>query len=145
MHIRRLKRKCSVRGCKCTDTVSISHTREPGNTVIICASCLKTAAAEVDNPISAPIQRVSPAEAPPLFFNSTVRATEPVAELANTDDLADDLVNDLANDLANTSAESVEESVEELATEFKCEHCGQVCRTELGLQKHIAAKHKDAV
>lgn len=141
MHIRRLKRKCSVRGCKCTDTVSISHTREPGNTVIICASCLKTAAAEVDNPMSAPIQRVSPAEAPPLFFNSTIRATEPVAELAKTDDLADAVADDLADDLADTSAEAVEE----LATEFKCEHCGQVCKTELGLQKHIAAKHKDAV
>ena len=40
MYAKRLKRKCMVRGCKNTDTYSISHTRESGNSVIICIDCL---------------------------------------------------------------------------------------------------------
>ena len=40
MYAKRLKRKCSVRGCKNTDTFAISRTRELGGSVIICKSCL---------------------------------------------------------------------------------------------------------
>lgn len=43
MYIRRVKRKCGVRGCKSTDCFAISRAREIGNTVIICRDCLKDA------------------------------------------------------------------------------------------------------
>ena len=48
MYVRRIKRKCNVRGCRNTDSFSISYTREAGNTVIICEKCLKEAVAEID-------------------------------------------------------------------------------------------------
>lgn len=48
MYIKRVKRKCSVRGCKNTDCFAISRTREVGNTVIVCRSCLENALAAID-------------------------------------------------------------------------------------------------
>ena len=73
MYVRKLKRKCSVRGCKCTDTYAISLTREVGNTVIICKSCLGKALGAIDevNPdtkSNIPVVENNPA--PPLFFNA---------------------------------------------------------------------------
>ena len=41
MYLRKVKRKCSIRGCKNTDCFSVSKSRESGNSVIICASCAK--------------------------------------------------------------------------------------------------------
>ena len=49
MYVKKLKRKCSVRGCKNTDTFAISLTREVGNTVIICKSCLGKALGAIDD------------------------------------------------------------------------------------------------
>ena len=48
MNIRKLKRKCSVRGCSCTDVYALSLTRECGNSVIICKGCLEKALKEVN-------------------------------------------------------------------------------------------------
>lgn len=45
---KKVKRKCNVRGCRHTDSYSISHYREGGNTVIICKDCLKYALAAID-------------------------------------------------------------------------------------------------
>lgn len=49
MYVRRLKRKCIVRGCKNTVTFAISRRREPGNSVIICEDCLKSAIDAIKN------------------------------------------------------------------------------------------------
>ena len=43
MKIKKIKRKCEVRGCKNTDTYSLTNTNEFGNSVIICEECLKKA------------------------------------------------------------------------------------------------------
>lgn len=43
MYIRRIKRKCNVRGCKNTESYAISKTREMGNSIIACKSCLMEA------------------------------------------------------------------------------------------------------
>lgn len=43
MHTKRLKRKCSVRGCKNTASYVISRTRELGHSVILCRECLEQA------------------------------------------------------------------------------------------------------
>lgn len=44
MYTRKIKRKCGVRGCKNTVSYALSKTREMGNSVIICADCLKASA-----------------------------------------------------------------------------------------------------
>ena len=41
MKIKKIKRKCEVRGCKNTDTYSLTNTNEFGNSVIICEECFK--------------------------------------------------------------------------------------------------------
>lgn len=75
MYIKRVKRKCSVRGCKNTDCFAISRTHEIGNTIIICKDCL--------NDASASIEKIAPGETtnipkrsntppPPLFFNGAI-------------------------------------------------------------------------
>lgn len=75
MFIKRVKRKCSVRGCKNTDCFAISRTHEIGNTVIICPKC-------ADDVLKA-INEIGPDEktnakrqlksktVPPLFFGDT--------------------------------------------------------------------------
>lgn len=83
MYVRKLKRKCSVRGCKCTDTYAISLTREVGNTVIICKSCLGKALGAIDevNPdtkSNIPVVENNPA--PPLFFNAVALGLNKEAE-----------------------------------------------------------------
>ena len=57
MYIRRVKRKCGIRGCRNTDCFAISRAREIGNTVIMCSECLKDALAEIDA-LDAPKQEV---------------------------------------------------------------------------------------
>lgn len=43
MNVRKLKRKCGVRGCKNTESYAISLTREAGNSIIACKDCLESA------------------------------------------------------------------------------------------------------
>jgi len=44
MNIKRVKRKCGVRGCKNTvDVFALSRNREKGNSVIVCKECLREA------------------------------------------------------------------------------------------------------
>ena len=88
MYVRKVRRKCGVRGCRHTTSFAISLTSEVGRSVIICEDCLRKASAELG---------MVPAE--------------PEAAAG--------------------------------AEEFICPHCGQVCKSEIGLQKHIAAKHKE--
>lgn len=71
MNVKRVKRKCGVRGCRNTDSFSICRTNEAGNSIIICRSCLSDALSAVDGyktrkkpPTAAP---------PPLFFNAAVK------------------------------------------------------------------------
>ena len=39
-YVKKIKRKCGVRGCKNTETFSISKSREAGNSIIVCKDCL---------------------------------------------------------------------------------------------------------
>lgn len=43
MYIKKVKRKCGVRGCKNTECYSISKSREMGFSVIACEDCFKEA------------------------------------------------------------------------------------------------------
>ena len=75
MFFKRVKRKCHVRGCKNIDSFAISRTREVGNTVIICKSCLERALGaigEVEPSSKSNIPELDSSEAPPLFFNTLI-------------------------------------------------------------------------
>ena len=111
MYVKKLRRKCGVRGCRNIDTYSISLSREAGNTVIMCKSCIGKALGAIDDIEEGKPRIVPHTEAPALFFNR------------------------------RTALAAVEEPTEE-AEGFVCPHCGQVCKSELGLQAHIKAKHK---
>ncbi len=43
MRVKKVRRKCNVRGCKSFDCYSISRSSESGNSVIICKDCLADA------------------------------------------------------------------------------------------------------
>lgn len=121
MKVKKLKRKCGVRGCKCLETYTISRVGETGNSVIACRSCLADALAAIDALKNEPEAKRETREAPPLFFNQ-VKKAEP----------------------EKVEPETVEPAEEPTETEegFVCPHCGKVCKTEQGLQKHIELKHK---
>lgn len=58
MYVKKIKRKCGVRGCKNTETYAISKSREMGNSIIACKECLMEALAiieERNKPIEEPI------------------------------------------------------------------------------------------
>ena len=128
MYARPVKRKCGVRGCKNIDSYALSLTREAGNSVIICKSCLGKALGAIDDPQPDTEIRVAYSEAPPIF----PRATAPVEEAPVEEAPAE----------AETPAPVEAEAPVEEAT-YKCPHCSAVCKSEQGLQKHIATKHKD--
>lgn len=77
MYAKRLKRKCMVRGCKNTDTYSISHTRESGNSVIICIDCLTGAIKSAKKAEKAPKVDYVPSKPPQLFFGTAIAAPAP--------------------------------------------------------------------
>ena len=145
MYVKKLKRKCSVRGCKNTDTFAISLTREVGNTVIICKSCLGKALGAIDDIQPEPEVRVSHTEAPALFFNNAVRkdvAEEPEA-LAPQEPQQEPPADDGSGAPTESGTSDATATPPAETSAIVCPHCGQVCKSELGLQKHIAAKHKD--
>ena len=63
MYVKKLRRKCGVKGCKCTDSYVISRSRDCGYSVIMCKSCLVEALEAIDA-IEAP--KVAPAVAEPV-------------------------------------------------------------------------------
>lgn len=70
MYAKKVRRKCGVRGCRNTDSYSISYTREAGNTVIICPQCLKQALELVGNQTGNTAKQASrKTEIKPLFYH----------------------------------------------------------------------------
>lgn len=43
MRVRKVKRKCNVLGCRCTDTYALTVTSEYGSSVVACKNCLAEA------------------------------------------------------------------------------------------------------
>lgn len=55
MNVKKIKRKCGVRGCKNIDNVYIiSKTREMSNSLILCSECMKSALAETETYVEPP-------------------------------------------------------------------------------------------
>ena len=76
MRARRIKRICSVRGCKNTDCYVIARFCEFANSVIICRDCLKDALSAIDPSIF----EVKAVEEPTA--ENIENAVEPIAENA---------------------------------------------------------------
>lgn len=118
MYLKRVKRKCSIRGCKNTDCFAISRTREVGNTVIACKECLEQALDEIKNIPAEAKSNISKAVEPiipPLFFNAEVTTEEPDED---------------------TASEASEDSSAKSTGTFVCEDCGKVLESEKGLKAH---------
>ena len=130
MYVRKVKRKCGVRGCRCVDSYAISLTREAGNSVIICKSCLGKALGaidDVDPKTKTNIPKVT-RPAPPLFYNTPLEETEAPQEEQEETELLE-------------SMQEVEEI--EAPMEYQCPVCGKVCKSQLGLQRHLATHKGD--
>ncbi len=79
MHVKKVKKKCMVKGCRNTDCFSLTAGHEFGNTVIICLDCLKAAAVEAELYKPGTV-REKPKTPPALFFSdalTTSRAKNP--------------------------------------------------------------------
>ncbi len=166
MFVRQVKRKCNVRGCKNTDCFAISRTREIGNTVIACKSCLGEAFGaidEIDPKTKSNIPPVSKTAAPSLFFNAKAlgaevkveNTTPPADEQENTTSPADvegkeaeqlegvDPADDSTDaDDTTPPATDAEDSTGDVTppaedTAFKCPICGKEFDSEKGLKTHL--------
>lgn len=158
MYVRQVKRKCNVRGCKNTECFAISQTREVGNTVIICKSCLSSALESLDeiNPkTKSNIPIIENKAIPSLFFN---------AEAMGQSEVKDDLTADADiveenNPKASEQTEPEEQFEEDEQSEdgqsknlmpdvgyetdefndevFMCPNCAKTFDSIRGLQTHI--------
>ena len=139
MYVRKVKRKCGVRGCKSFEAFAISKTREPGMSIIICRECLKDAnksVTEMKPNEKNNIRKRSTGEVPGLFFNKQVFAEIEKDEVykkeeQNSSSKEDDL--EAESDKTEISEEQTENK-EEL---FKCPGCGKVFESEKGLKSHL--------
>lgn len=136
MYARKVRRKCSIRGCRCTESFAISKTREIGNSVIICKNCLKDGLVAIDEikpKAKTNIPKSNPANIPSLFFNAQIQPKETVQEstakdsgiIENEDHKESGLITE---DYQTQDAEEVEEC--------KCPDCGKVFDSERGLKSH---------
>lgn len=155
MYAKRLKRKCSVRGCKNTDTFAISRTRELGGSVIICKSCLGKALSVIDdiNPeTGSNIEVTTGGEAPELFFNAKALGKTKAnvglsADVATVDETPTPVEPIAPEDPATAAPEEQAEpealtpTEEQTATNetsgFVCPNCGRSFDTEQGLKTHL--------
>lgn len=115
MYVRQVKRKCNVRGCKNTECFAISQTREVGNTVIICKSCLSSALESLDeiNPkTKSNIPVIENKAVPSLFFN---------AEAMGQSEVKDDLTADADIAEENSTASEQTEPEERLEEDEQSE------------------------
>lgn len=144
MFVRQVKRKCNVRGCKNTECFAISQTREVGNTVIICKSCLSSALEslnEINPKTKSNIPVIENKAVPSLFFN---------AEAMGQSEVKDDLTADADTVEENPTAPEQTEPEERLGEDeqsedmvstagdevFTCPECGKEFDSMRGLQTH---------
>lgn len=135
MYARKVRRKCSIRGCRCTESFAISKTREIGNSVIICKNCLKDGLIAIDEikpKAKSNIPKSNPANIPSLFFNAQIQPKKTDAEEKAT-------VQSLpkSQEAEETPLNEEDNEDAEKVTEFKCPDCGKVFDSERGLKSHL--------
>lgn len=69
MNVRKLKKRCDVRGCKSLDTFCIARSAELGG-VVICEDCLREALAAIENYVEP--KKKTDTKPPELFYSSQV-------------------------------------------------------------------------
>ena len=137
MFARQVKRKCSVRGCKNTDCVAISRTREVGNTIIICKSCLGDGLKAIDeiNPkTKSNIPSLGNTSIPPLFYHSDSKKAEPKAP--DAEEVTSDQTITEEAEVSTPSASDVNKA-EDTTAEIVCPKCGREFGSENGLKSHL--------
>ena len=107
MNVRKIKRKCMMRGCKNTESYSLSLTREMGNSVILCAECAKKAY-ETINEYEKPKEEVKKLK------------TEPKNLEENNEDL-----------------EENNENLEENTLKYICPNCSREFSSQRGLKVYM--------
>lgn len=136
MFIKQVTRKCSVRGCKNTDCFAISRTREIGNTVIICKSCLGKALGavdEIDPETKSNIPVPDNTAAPPLFFNDAALGVK--ADAVNVTEQPPEAAPE-NKEPEQTDGEPTPPAADG-ATGFVCPTCNKEFANERGLKTHL--------
>lgn len=130
MYVRKVKRKCGVRGCKSIDSFAISETRESGNSVIICRNCLKNGLEAVEKFNIPESAHKEATQIPPLFFNNEAFDVNVPEE--NENEAFD------VNESEENENEACDVNVpeENEAVGVKCPLCGKVFENEKGLAAH---------
>lgn len=147
MYIKKLKRICDVRGCRCTESYAISLSREVGNSVIICRSCAEKALEAMRNAPEKEAKPVRVVTAAPLFYHPTAAVDETVDETvakiektvaASPDLLQQPCDGEADNDGTQTLDPDAEEEEETDpgATAYVCKQCYRGFKTERGLKNH---------
>lgn len=137
MYARKVRRKCSIRGCRCTESFAISKTREIGNSVIICKNCLKDGLIAIDEikpKAKSNIPKSNPANIPSLFFNAQIQPKKTDAEEETIPQSAP--FTQESQDEQSFSEDEDNEDAEKV-TEYKCPDCGKVFDSERGLKSHL--------
>ena len=123
MFIKKIKRICSVKGCKNTQNVFVvSKRREVGGSVVICTDCLKDAIKDTENYIE-PAKVKMPIR--PLFPRPEVKnevTTSNVDEFTEEVENASAKINqDDVSNIISTSAEDAVTSAEQAEIDFNPE------------------------
>ena len=100
MNVKKIKRKCGVRGCKNTASFVISKTREMGGSVIMCRECMEDALKSTEGYVEPEKVKKAPK---PLFPHSKSEVT-----LSSAMDIEPE-----PNEVINADAEDVDISVAE--------------------------------
>lgn len=131
MYVRKIKRRCGVRGCKSIEAFAISKTREAGNSIIICKECLKEAnksVAELKPNEKSNVKKTKEANIPGLFFNTQIKDMQEANKVSE---------NEGKDEEETTDSIKEPELDEKETTEFKCPGCGKVFESEKGLKSHL--------
>lgn len=114
MYVKKIKRICSVRGCKNTEVYALSKSRDMGNSVIICKDCLKDALASIENyvePVKVKKERTS------LFYHPELEVTVP--SVAETEPEPPEVIEEAPEDADITVTEDTVTIQEEPKTTVK--------------------------
>ena len=108
MNVKKIKRKCAVKGCRNVETYTISKVRDFGDTVLICEPCLKEALEAIKN-YDKEKPKATPKDPPAVFYNHLLSQPGKVDEPPPPD----------------------------IKKEFICPKCGKVYGSQSGLTGHI--------
>ena len=122
--IRKVHRKCMMKGCRSTTSYHISLSREIGNSIIICRDCAQKALKMIDE-----FEKRSMPSAAEEASDDTQETAEIADDVQEKAEIAD----------GDGGAVSTEQSEGEVC---KCPECGKKFSSEKGLAAHMRI-HKE--